>query len=79
MTTWRRFVLYGLLASFTGVAYTMLISGLLGGWEQLNQRHFWVERACLFAGALPGFVLLFCMLQSHRANQQEKRNQEAHG
>jgi hypothetical protein len=52
------------------VAYTMLISGLLGGWEQLNQGHFWFERACMFAGAFPGFVLVLLTFQAHRPKQQ---------
>jgi hypothetical protein len=79
MTTWRTCVFYGFLASCLGVASMILISSLLGSWDQLNQRHFWIEKACGFAGAFPGFVLLFYMIQSHRAKQQEERNQEGDG
>jgi hypothetical protein len=71
MTTWRRFVLYALLASFIGVAYTIPISGLLGGWEQLNQRHFWGEKACLFGGAFPGLFSSFTWF--HLTERNRKR------
>jgi hypothetical protein len=35
MMTWRSIVLYSLLAAFIGVIYTIPISVLLGGWDQL--------------------------------------------
>jgi hypothetical protein len=67
------------LASFIGVSYTILLAGFLGGWDQLDQPDFWVGRGCLFAGGFLGFVLVFHVLQSHRAKQGQERNHEAGG
>ena len=74
MKTWQTSVLYALLAAFIGVASTIPIAGLLRGWEQLNQNHFWVERASGFAGAFVGFFLVIALFRAKKEAMQERKD-----